>query len=102
MSKIAEIHNWLADKDFIWWPFSFMKPEPNELMTISKTNKMTLFFAGSTFLLFMFLNMMDSGFSLKNEFYRLIVLFVSFNLWFNLVTKPLWNIRAKKILARKL
>jgi hypothetical protein len=49
---LANFHNWLADKDFIWWPFSFLRPKPQEPMTFKNTLQMTACFGILTFLFF--------------------------------------------------
>ncbi len=95
--KLVDLHNWFVDKEFLWWPFSFLKPEAHEKMTFARTTKMTLFFGGATFLLFLFLSIVNNTFVLTEEFYRFVLFFSMFGVWFNFITKPLWNIRAKKL-----
>lgn len=93
----ASTHNWLADKDFIWWPFSFLRPEKNEDMTFKTTLTMTACFGGLTFLMFAVFAVMNNVGTFENLFLTLVFSFLGFFLWFNLITKPLWNHRSKKL-----
>ncbi|MFP5387031.1 MAG: hypothetical protein ACLGHN_13205 [Bacteriovoracia bacterium] len=87
-------HNWLSDKDFIWWPFSFLRPEPHVPMTFKTTTIMTCCFGGLAFLMFTVMALMNSAFTLEYAFAVFLSCFGGFFLWFNLITKPLWNRRA--------
>ena len=97
LKLIAVPHNWLSDKDFIWWPFSFLRPQPHQIMTFSLTLMMTGCFGGLAFIMFTVMSIMNNVFSLTSAFQTLILCLGGFLTWFNLVTKPLWNIRAKSL-----
>lgn len=97
IAPLAAFHNWLSDKDFVWWPFSFLKPAPQEIMTFNLTLKMTGCFGGMTFVMFTVFAIMNNAFYLESTFYTLISCLISFFIWFNLITKPLWNYRAKRL-----
>jgi len=97
IKPIARFHNWLSDKDFIWWPFSFLRPEAKIEMDMKLVFQMTACFGGLSFF-------MLSGFQLANnalDFSTLIGNFffctIGFGTWFSLVTKPLWNVRAREL-----
>jgi hypothetical protein len=97
LDLLTNFHNWLSDKDFIWWPFSFLKPAPQEEMTFKLTAQMTGCFGGLAFLMFTIMAAMNSSLSFE---YALSVFFASFGsffTWFNLVTKPFWNRRSRKL-----
>jgi hypothetical protein len=97
LSIIPDSHNWLSDRDFIWWPFSFLRPEPATAMTIKHTLLMTGCFAGLSLLMFVgfsAVNNMLTASSLVDTFF---ICFGGFFTWFNLVTKPLWNYRARRL-----
>ena len=94
---IANSHNWLADRDFIWWPFSFLRPSPKELMTFKHTLLMTACFGGLTFLMFAFFAVANNAATLENLFSMFISCFLGFFIWFNVVTRPFWNYRAKAL-----
>ena len=97
LNLITLLHNWLSDKDFIWWPFSFLRPEANEEMTLKLTSLMTLCFGGLSFLMFSILAIANNAFTLETSFTTFLGCFLGFFGWFNLVTKPLWNRRAREI-----
>ncbi len=92
---ITQLHNWLSDKDFIWWPFSFLKPEPQIPMTFKLTSMMTACFGGLAFLMFTIMAIMNNAFNPTTAFQTFLVCFLGFFAWFNIITKPLWNRRAR-------
>lgn len=94
---VPDFHNWLSDKDFIWWPFSFLKPEPHVIMTFKLTFIMSSCFGGLAFLMFTVFSFMNNMFSFDSMISTLFMTFGGFFIWFNLVTKPLWNIRARRL-----
>ena len=94
MNALTRFHNWLSDKDFIWWPFSFLRPEPNVPMTFQLTGLMTLCFGGLSFTMFTVFAIMNNAFAIESAFTTFLICFGGFFLWFNLITKPLWNRRA--------
>jgi hypothetical protein len=94
---LTDLHNWLSDKDFIWWPFSFLRPEPGVMFTFSLTALMTLCFGGLSFVMFTAFAVMNNAFTAQSAISTFFVCFGGFFLWFNLVTKPLWNRRACRL-----
>lgn len=99
LDLITDFHNWLTDKDFLWWPFSFLRPEPNEFMTFKLTLIMTGCFGGLATLLFTVLAIMNNAFNPYQAFVTCTSCFVFFIGWFNLITKPFWNRRARALNA---
>jgi hypothetical protein len=96
IDALAAFHNWLSDKDFIWWPFSFLKPLKREEMTFKRTGQMTACFGGLTFGIFTVYAIANNAFTINSALMTLVTSLLSFFLWFNLVTRPLWNRRARK------
>ena len=93
---IAGSHNWLADRDFIWWPFSFLRPKTSEVMTFKHTLLMTACFGGLSFLMFVFFAVANNAMTADALVSTFFFCFGGFLVWFNFVTKPFWNYRAKK------
>ncbi len=101
LELIASVHNWLADKDFIWWPFSFLRPTPTTVMTFQMTLTMTACFSGLSVAMYMAFTFVNNMFSISSVVNTGAICFIGFFTWFNLVTKPMWNIRAKKLSQKK-
>lgn len=93
---LAGFHNWVADKDFVWWPFSFLRPEKNSPMTFKIVFQLTLAFGGLAFVMFTALALMNNALSFKYVVATLASCFLGFFFWFSIITKPLWNRRALK------
>lgn len=96
---ITLFHNWLSDKDFIWWPFSFLRPQPQEFITFKLTSLMTGCFGGLAFLMFSVMAVMNNAMTAEYAISVFLSCFGGFFIWFNLVTKPLWNRRARALSA---
>lgn len=94
---IATLHNWLSDKDFIWWPFSFLRPEKDVEMTFKLTTLMTLCFGGLGFVMFTIMSVMNNAVTMDSMVQIFLTLFLGFFVWFNAITKPIWNYRARKL-----
>lgn len=101
INLLASFHNWISDKDFIWWPFSFLRPEKNELITLRHVGLMTLCFGGLAFLMFAGFAVVNNVMTADNLIITFISCFLSFFLWFGLVTRPLWNLRARDLRQKK-
>lgn len=94
---LTHFHGWLSDKDFIWWPFSFLRPDPHVPMTLKLTLVMTACFGGLAFLMFTVMAVMNNAFTADYAFSVFMTSFGGFFVWFNLVTRPLWNRRARTL-----
>ena len=97
LELIPNLHNWLSDRDFIWWPFSFLRPEPKVLMTFKHVMLMTACFGGLAFLMFIGFSVVNNMLTADSILSTLFVCFGGFGAWFICVTKPLWNYRARKL-----
>lgn len=101
IDKIVDFHGILSDKDFIWWPFSFLRPEKDQEITMNTKIVMTLCFGGASSLMLMVVALMNNAFELKTQLQTFLVLIAAFFVWFNLITAPLWNARARRLQNRK-
>ena len=99
--KFVDAHGWLSDKDFIWWPFSFLKPARDEEIDLQKQLLMTACFGGGSYLMLMVVSIMNNDFDIGAQLKTLFTLLSVFFCWFMLVTRPLWNARAKRLRATK-
>lgn len=97
LDLLTQFHGWLSDKDFIWWPFSFLRPESHVPMTFKLTSIMTACFGGLAFLMFTVMAVMNNAFTADYAVSVFMTSFGGFFAWFNLVTKPLWNRRARTL-----
>jgi hypothetical protein len=97
LNLIANFHNWLSDKDFIWWPFSFLRPRPDERITFKLTLLMTACFGGLAFLMFTIMALMNNALNWDYSMSVFISCFGGFFFWFNIITKPLWNHRIRSL-----
>ena len=97
LNKIVDFHGWLSDKDFIWWPFSFLRPRRDEEIDLKKKIFMALCFGGASSLMLTTVAIMNNAFDFSSQIKTLFILLTIFFLWFSLVTAPLWNIRARRI-----
>lgn len=98
---LVDFHNWLSDKDFIWWPFSFLRPPKHEPITMRLVSLMTACFGGLAFLMFTTFAVVNNLFTLDSSVMTLVSCFGGFFLWFSLITKPVWNIRARALAKKK-
>lgn len=97
MKYIALIHNWFVDFDFFWWPFSFLKPKQNELMDWGKVTQMSAYFGILIWIFISGFAIAQMGFDFQFVAMNFFGSILSLFLWFGLVTKPLWNYRAKRL-----
>lgn len=97
LDLLTLFHNWISDKDFIWWPFSFLRPEPKEFISFKLTFLMTACFGSLAFLMFTVLAIANNAFTTNYAVSVFFSCFIGFFLWFNLITKPLWNRRSRQL-----
>lgn len=97
LDLLAAFHNWLCDKDFIWWPFSFLRPEPAKTIDLKLAGLMTLCFGGLAFLFFVVFMVMNNALTTSGLIMTFFSCFGGFFLWFACITKPLWNHRARSL-----
>lgn len=97
LEVIIEFHGRLSDKDFIWWPFSFLRPEKDQEINFSKRLIMTFCFGGASSLMLAGVALLNNAFDLKSQLQTLLTLLLLFFIWFSCVTAPLWNARARRL-----
>jgi hypothetical protein len=98
LPKLIELHNRLSDQNFVWWPFLFLKLRPEESMTLSHRVKMVLCFApyfavGGALREFLLGHAVTIEQLIRWTLYGLGFFLV----WFNVVTAPCWNRRARSL-----
>jgi hypothetical protein len=91
-------HNRASDTNFVWFPFLPLKLQPHEIIDHKRTLVMTVCFScyfNAAFLAkkFFLAEPLDLRSSVASQAY----FFVGFLLWFNGVTRPLWNRRAARL-----
>lgn len=98
IERIFYWHNKAADSKFIWFPFHFLKPATNQPIGIFLKLKMILCFGIYYGAFAGIRNALFSDAKLLVEVTKGIGWgIVIFTVWFNLVTAPLWNLRANKL-----
>jgi hypothetical protein len=97
LKKIENFHNYLSDTNYVWFPFLFLKLKPQKELTIVHMLKMTLCF-GLYFGLMYHVKVYFETDQLSLEAILISILkgLVLFFVWFNAVTRPLWNRRVKR------
>jgi hypothetical protein len=95
--KIIDGHSKLSDMKAIWFPFYFLRPPSHKRISLYRTLVMAPCF-GAFFTLLIFIKRLI--FKLPEDtlyLSNILILFaqatLGFFLWFNLVTRPLWNSR---------
>ncbi|MFY7993472.1 MAG: hypothetical protein ACOVP4_09290 [Bacteriovoracaceae bacterium] len=97
VDRLIEVHGYISDKDFIWWPFSFLRPERNQEITPKNKILMTFCFGGASSLMLAIVAIMNNAFEVGSFLQTSATLVASFFIWFSIVTVPLWNARARKL-----
>ncbi len=97
LRKVEDYHNHLSDKSFIWFPFIFLKPRPNEPIREPRKLMMAICFGSYGTGVLMLKHYFFNTLSLETYTITLLKLTVSFYLWFSLVTCTFWNRRATRI-----
>jgi len=95
--SIESFHNGLADKNFIWFPFVFLRPKKEERITFILTLKLTIYFGTYTFCFYLIRIMLfDDQLSLTKSLEFLSKTYILFFFHFNLITAFFWNKRAAR------
>lgn len=95
LRKVVDLHNYLSDKDVVWFPFLFLKLRPHQELTIKHWLLMTFCF-GHYFALVLILKTYLTSSELS-IFPSIIKGTLIFGFWFACVTRPLWNLRAREL-----
>lgn len=97
LELFTDFHNWVSDKDFIWWPFSFLRPEKNQPITMKLVLTMTVCFSGLGTLMFTVYAVVNNVFTFQGMLQLLTFSFTGFFLWFTFITRTFWNRRAHRL-----
>ena len=95
LDLFTNFHGWVSDKDFIWWPFSFLRPAKHDPITMKLVLQMSLCFSGLGTIMFTAFAIVNNVFSVSTMFQTLFFSFLAFFIWFTLVTRTFWNRRAR-------
>jgi hypothetical protein len=100
--KVVKKHNELSDRDIIWFPFMFLKPEPNTPINRKRILAMTACFSLYGFLALLIKRFLIADPSPVSIFDDTLLnsaaqITFAFFLWFEFVTSKLWNIRARAL-----
>lgn len=102
LRKMEDWHNWASDKDFVWFPFVFLKLRPDQVMTFSHRLKMTCCFTPYGVIFYVLRKYFLEGIYGSEVFFTsLVTTFICFFLWFNFITAPFWNRRAHRLRENK-
>ena len=96
IEQIEFWHNKTSDTKFVWFPFNFLKPDANIKIDLKLKIKMIFCFGLYYGIFAAIRSWLFSGLEIWTtavEDVMWSVLF--FAVWFNVVTAPLWNMRAK-------
>lgn len=94
LKKLARLHFDLSQKKWIWFPFYFLKPKCDEFIEHKTVLKMSICFGAYFYLFYLLRNLAFHG-SFVFEPDRLGIFVLAFMIWFETVTRPLWNFWVK-------
>ncbi len=100
LNKLEGWHNWASDTNYVWFPFLWLKPKPEEKITFKNILVMTLLF-GPYFSLYNYLKLLlfQQHPTLESFEINILKFTIFFFIWFNLVTAFFWNRRARRLSA---
>lgn len=98
LRKVEDGHNFLSDTNYVWFPFVFLKPKPDEKIDQTRILKMAPLF-GLYFNIFNLARRALVGGEVRfsDFFIEDIYWTIGFYVWFNLVTAFFWNRRALRL-----
>lgn len=96
LDKVTAFHGRLSDLSAVWFPFVFLRPQPQELITPGRRLAMTVCFGCYTGLVWMGLRYLNCEIPTAREWgVAMLKANAFFAIWFRIVTVPLWNRRAR-------
>jgi hypothetical protein len=96
LKRLIDGHNRLSDLDLIWFPFIFLKPKMAQVISFPRTLVMAVCF-GTYFWVALIIRRKFFNESLGEDVLQLLFYCcIGFLIWFNLVTRPFWNVRARR------
>ena len=100
LNKVEHYHNLASDLDLIWFPFLFLKLKPHEVMTQGRIWVMVACFSTYCNGAYIIKRLLfGDELSLEVLGGAQLVCMGIFIVWFNLVTRPLWNRRARRLMV---
>jgi len=98
LKTVMDQYHSLSDKNFIWFPFTVLRPKPNELIGLNKLILMIFCFGLYGSILWPLKQWLgDSEFTLNGWAVFALKSLGFFSVWFTVVTRPLWNQRARSL-----
>jgi hypothetical protein len=99
LDRIERWHNWASDTRFVWLPFEKLRPKKSQTISLQRRIVMALAFGGyyGGFVLIRIL-LWGEAVQIKAIAQTLLTATLIFFGWFNLVTAPLWNRRARRLI----
>ena len=98
LDRLTTFHNRLSDTPLVWWPYGFLRPARQDPITFIRTLVMAPCFALYFLLAYLARQVIFDDpivlAALPTLYLRLCAGFV---IWFNAVTRPIWNRRARHI-----
>jgi hypothetical protein len=93
-------HNWASDTNFVWLPFLNLKLKPFEALSFGRLCIMAVCF-GSYFNVVYGLKkiLFSDGVTARDLASSQVFFMFGFFVWFVLVTRPLWNRRAHRLMS---
>lgn len=101
LQSLINIHNKIADKNAVWFPFQFLKPKSSgELISMGKVLVLSFFFGPYMFVFQQLRRWIFGVFSWEMiSFLDLVYWTIGMFFWFTLVLRNCWNYRAKRLLV---
>lgn len=98
LQKIEDLHNKASDTNFVWFPFQFLRPKPEEPIGLLRRLLMSLCF-GLSFEVLYFLRKGIFGEcpSFTSSLQSALWFCAAFFVWFTFVTSFFWNRRARRL-----
>lgn len=101
LENVIYWHGRISDHNVIWFPYLFLKPKPHQLIGLKQsTFIMPLLWGLYMGLPYGFFFLATKNWSLLEVGIFIGKFTLFFVIWFNSVTRPLWNARARRLLSK--
>ena len=102
LSSIEQWHHRASDSPVIWFPFLFLKPDREQKIEKMRLVVMAVFFSlyfnlGYLIKVYFIDGSIEVGVLIRSQLW----FFLFFFSWFSIVTRPLWNRRAIRLLNHR-
>lgn len=96
LNVIETYHNKIADQDFIWFPFIFLKPDSKQPISFPRIIVMTLAFGSYSYLFYILRSFfINELVSFESSVVFLIWSYTLFLIHFKFITSYFWNRRVR-------